>query len=33
MSARTNGRILLPKNPAELLDLATKIYQNTNRMG
>jgi hypothetical protein len=26
MSARTNGRIILPKNPAELLDLATKIY-------
>jgi len=27
MSARTNGRIVLPKNPAELLDLASKIYQ------
>ena len=26
MSARTSGRIVLPKNPAELLDLATKIY-------
>ena len=29
MNARTNGRIVLPKNPAELLDLASKIYQKT----
>ena len=26
MAARTSGRIVLPKNPAELLDLAKKIY-------
>lgn len=27
MGTRTSGRIVLPKNPAELLDLATKIYK------
>lgn len=26
MATRTIGRIILPKNPAELLDLAKKIY-------
>ena len=26
MATRTAGRIVLPKNPAELLDLAKKIY-------
>ena len=26
MATRTAGRIILPKNPAELLDLAKKIY-------
>ncbi|RAR74168.1 hypothetical protein [Flavobacterium aciduliphilum] len=33
MATRTTGRIILPKNPAELLELANKIYKKHQEDG